>query len=345
MSADTIEPAAHPAVPAQDVRPARGRRLLERYAERLALPFLLAGLIVAFSLAPATRYAFATQANLQSLALTQCVVAIAAIAVTIPLVAGQFDVSVGPVLGMTSILTGKLTVEAGAPVWLAFVVGPVAGGVVGATSGYVVAYLKTNSFIITLGVGTVIAGVVSYATNNQIITGAPASLVRIGTNSWLGVPYLAWILLLVALFVGWLLRSTLFGRRLTQVGSNSRAAHIVGVNVSRTILLGFVCAGSLAGLAGVLLFAQTGAANPQVGAGYTLPALAAAFLGATTIRPGSFNVLGTLVGVFFVGVAVNGLTLAGAADWVQPVFNGGALVLAVALSSILGRRAGSSRSI
>jgi ribose transport system permease protein len=170
-------------------------------------------------------------------------------------------------------------------------------------------------------------------------------LVRIGTNSWLGVPYLGWILLLVALFVGWLLRSTLFGRRLTQVGSNSRAAHIVGVNVSRTVLLGFVCSGALAGLAGVLLFAQTGAANPQVGAGYTLPALAAAFLGATTIRPGSFNVLGTLVGVFFVGVAVNGLTLAGAADWVQPVFNGGALVLAVALSSILGRRAGSSRSI
>lgn len=308
------------------------------YAERLALPVLLLVLIIAFTVAPTTRLSFPTQANLQSLALTQCVIAIAAIAVTIPLVAGQFDVSIGPILGMTSILTGKIAVEWGGPVWLAVILGPVAGAIVGAVSGYVVAYLRTNSFIITLGIGTLVGGVVSYITDNQIITGAPQSLVKVGTQTWIGIPYLGWILLVVALVAGWILRNTLFGRRLAQVGSNPRAAKIVGVHVERTILLAFVGSGFLAGLAGVLLFSQTGAANPQIGAGYTLPALAAAFLGATTIRPGNFNVAGTLVGVFFVGVAVNGLTLAGAADWVQPVFNGGALVLAVALSSVLARK-------
>lgn len=309
-----------------------------RYAERLALPLLLVALIVGFSVAPGTRLAFPSQANLQSLALTQCVVAIAAIAVTIPLVAGQFDVSVGPILGMTSVLTGKLTVEAGHSVWIAIVAGLLAGALCGAISGFLVSYLRTNSFIITLGTGTLIAGAVTYATDNQIITGAPESLVKVGTQTWMGVPYLGWILLVVALITGWLLRHTLFGRRLTQVGSNPKAAKIVGVHVERTMLLSFVASGVLAGLAGVLLFAQTGAANPQIGSGYTLPALSAAFLGATTIRPGNFNVAGTLVGVFFVGVAVNGLTLAGADDWAQPVFNGGALVLAVVLSSLLAKR-------
>jgi len=308
------------------------------YAERFALPFLLAAIILVFCLLPETRSVFPTRENLQSLALTQCVIAIAALAVTIPLVAGQFDVSVGPILGMTSILTGEITVTSGGPVWLAIIVGPLAGACVGVVSGYVVAYVRTNSFIITLGVGTLVGGGVIYITNSQIITGAPQSLVDVGTRTWLGVPYLGWILLVVAMLAGWMLRSTLFGRRLAQVGSNARAARIVGVRAERTVLLSFVASGFLAGLAGVLLFGQTGAANPQIGSGYTLPALAAAFLGATTIRPGNFNVIGTLIGVFFVGVAVNGLTLAGASDWAQPVFNGGALVLAVGLSSVLARR-------
>jgi len=319
--------------------PRRGSKVqVGVYAERFALPFLLAAIIILFSFLPATSSVFPTRANLQSLALTECVLAIAALAVTIPLVAGQFDVSVGPVLGMTSILTGKITVTWGGPVWLAVIVGPLVGACVGLVSGYVVAYMRTNSFIITLGVGTLVGGGVIYITDNQIITGAPQSLVDVGTLTWFGVPYLGWILLVVALVAGWMLRSTLFGRRLAQVGSNPRAARIVGVRAERTVLLSFVASGFLAGLAGVLLFAQTGAANPQIGAGYNLPALAAAFLGATTIRPGNFNILGTLVGVFFVGVAVNGLTLAGASDWAQPVFNGGALVLAVALSSVLARR-------
>ena len=309
------------------------------YAERFALPALILAMVIAFSVSPVTQLAFTSQPNLQSLALTQSVIAIAAIAVTIPLVAGQFDVSVGPILGMSSILTGLVTVKFGMPLWLGILAGPIAGALVGLVSGYVVAYLKTNSFIITLGVGTLLGGGVSLITDNRIITGAPEALVKVGTQSWLGIPYLGWILVAVAVIVGWCLRNTLFGRHLTQVGSNPRAARIVGVHVPRTTLLAFVASGGLAGLAGVLLFAQTGAANPQVGSGYTLPALAAAFLGSTTIRPGTFNILGTLVGVFFVGIAVNGLTLAGAADWVQPVFNGGALVLAVALSSVLSRRA------
>src|SRR5439155_13316889 len=115
-----------------------------------------------------------------------------------------------------------------------------------------------------------------------------------------------------------------------------------GVNTSQRVVLAFVASGTLAALAGAVQLARTGSASAQVGSNFTLAALAAAFLGATTITPGRFNVLGTLVGVLFVGVAVDGFTLMGAADWVEPVFNGGAVVIAVSLASYLSQRRAST---
>jgi ribose transport system permease protein len=116
------------------------------------------------------------------------------------------------------------------------------------------------------------------------------------------------------------------------------AARLVGLNVDRYVWSSFVVSGGLAGVAGILLLARSGIANPQAGPGFTLAALSAAFLGATAIRPGTFNVAGTLMGVLFVAVSVNGLVLSGAADWVEPTFNGAALLGAVALSAAIARR-------
>jgi len=306
-------------------------------AERVALIVVVLVLIGMFSLMPATSETFLSLENFQGLALTQSVIAIAALAATIPLVAGQFDVSVGPVLGMTSVLVGVLTVQQRMPVPLAVLISILAGGIVGAVSGLVIAYVRANSFIITLATGTFISGLVTLFTNNQIITDAPPSLVTFGTGVWLGLPWLGWSVICVAVLASLFLRYTVVGRRFALVGSNRNAARIVGVHVEWTTFLTFVISGLISGFSGVLLFAQTGAANPQIGAGYTLPALAAAFLGATCIRPGQFNIPGTLVGVLFVAVAVDGLTLAGAADWVQPVFDGAGLLIAVAISSLLAR--------
>jgi ribose transport system ATP-binding protein len=308
------------------------------YTERYALVILVFALVCLFSVMPSTSQTFLTLANLQGLALTQSVIAVAAIAATIPLLAGQFDVSIGPVLGMTSVVLAAATVRYQLPVPLSIMISVFAGGAVGAINGYIVAYLRTSSFIITLGTGTLVTGLVTLGTSNQTITDAPQSLVDFGSRSALGIPWLGWVLCTVAVLIWFFLRYTVPGRRLALVGSNRAAATIVGVRVNQTVFLSFVASGLLAGLAGVLLFAQVGAANPQAGVGYTLPALAAAFLGATTLRPGHFNILGTIVGVFFVGLAVDGLTLAGAADWVQPVFDGAGLVVAVVLSSVLARQ-------
>jgi hypothetical protein len=139
----------------------------------------------------------------------------------------------------------------------------------------------------------------------------------------------------VAMYV---LRHTPYGRYLASVGASPTSARLVGLNVPRVILSSFVFSGALSGIAGLVLLARAGTANPQVGPGYTLAALSAAFLGATAIRPGTFNVVGTLLGVLFVAVSVNGLVLAGAADWVEPTFNGAALLVAVTLSTALARR-------
>lgn len=320
-------------------RAARSQRLLP-VVERYALVVLLGLLIAFFALLPATSGTFLTVANLRSLAANEVVIAIAALAALVPLIAGQFDVSVGAVVGMVSVAVAALVVRAHVPLALALVLGVLLGSSVGLLNGLVIAYLRAGSFIITLGMATLVGGLVSLYTKNQVILGVPQSMIDFGTLNWLGVPRVVWLLALVALAIAYLLRHTVYGRQLLSVGANPRSALLVGIPVPLVVLFSFVLAGALAGVGGAVELARTGSGNPQVGPGYTLSALAAAFLGSTTIRPGRFNVPGTIVGVFFVAVSVNGLTLAGAADWVDPVFNGAAVVLAVGASTVLAHRRG-----
>ena len=323
------------------------RRLLRAHTallilERYALVVLLGLLIAFFALLPGTSESFLTVANIRNVAANETVIAIAALAALVPLIGGQFDVSVGAVLGMVSVAVAALTTRAGLPLGVALVAGVLMGAAVGAVNGFIVAYLRASSFIITLGMATMVGGLVSLYTKDQVILGVPQSAVNFGTLNWLGVPRVVWLLAAVALAVGYLLRHTVYGRQLLSVGANPRSARLVGIPVPWVVMLSFVLAGALAGIAGEIVLARTGSGNPQVGSGYTLSALAAAFLGSTTIRPGRFNVPGTIVGVFFVAVSVNGLTLAGAADWVDPVFNGAAVVIAVAASTMLAQRRGTA---
>jgi ribose transport system permease protein len=319
---------------------AHGRREpLTPIAGRYGLPAALVLLVVFFALDPATSETFLSAANLRNVLANQAVVATAALAALVPLACGEFDVSIGAVLGAVSVLVATLTTNSGFPAAWACLAGIAAGAAFGLVSGVLVAYVKAGSFVVTLGMATLIGGLVSLYSNDKTITG-PQSLLDLGAGTLLGIPRPALVMLAVALAIGYVLRFTVFGRRLRLIGENARAAQLVGVRVPRHILAAFVLSGALAGVAGVLQLARSGAASPQIGPGFTLTALAATFLGATTIRPGWFNVPGTIVGVFFVAVSVNGLTLAGAADWVDPVFNGAAVVIAVAIATYLTNRKG-----
>jgi ribose transport system permease protein len=306
--------------------------------ERFGLLILFGVLIAVFSwLRPET---FATEANWQVIAVSQSVLVVAAVALIVPLVGGRFDVSVGANLGLCSILCSGLMSRDGVPLIVAIVLAVLVGVTIGVINGLVVAFLGVNSIIATLGMSTILGGLVSAYTNGIPITsGLPTSITGLSGRTIVGVPVLFVLALIIAALVWVGLTQTPYGRELSAIGSNLRAANLVGINVRRKVLLSFVISGALAGVAGVLQLAATGSGDPSVGGiNFIVPALAAVFLGATTWQPGKYNVPGAVLGLLFVSAAVSGLALLGVRPWVSDVFNGGAVVLAIIVSAHFRRR-------
>lgn len=306
--------------------------------ERFGLLFVLILLIVGFSvLRPST---FPTLANWQSILVSQSVIAMGALALVVPLVGGRFDISVGANLGMCSIACAAVMAKTSAPLSVAVVAAAGLGTMVGLINGFIVGFLGVSSLIATLGTGTIMTGLVSlYTSGVPISNGISSTLTNLSVANVLEVPEIFVAVVVVALAVWYLLSQTAYGRRLAAVGANPVAARLVGIRVRRTVVLSFGVAGMLAGLAGVLAVAQLGNGNPQLGGvEFILPALAAAFLGATVFSPGLYNIPGTLVGVLFVGTAISGLALLGVAPWVEQVFNGCAVIVAVSLSQYFRRQ-------
>ncbi|WP_157475697.1 ABC transporter permease [Parafrankia sp. EUN1f] len=310
-------------------------------AERYALVGLLVAVALFFCFLPASSETFPTAANLRILAANQAVTLLLALAALIPLVAGHFDFSVGASAATASVLCAGLMQNNHAPLALAVVVALAAGLGIGLVNGVAVAWLKMNAFVSTLATATVLGGFIQwYAHGQSISNNISTALIDFGSTTWLGIPRPVFLVALVAAALWYVLGQTPYGRSLYAIGENPRAARLVGISTRGYPLLAFAGAGLVAGIAGVVLTARTAGATADNGTTMLFPALAAVFLGATAIRPGRFNVFGTVFGVALVAVSVSGLTLAGTSDWVNPVFNGGALAVAVGLSTYLRRRSG-----
>jgi ribose transport system permease protein len=313
----------------------------DRLAEggtRFGLLFLLVVVCIVFTVMPSTSATFATSANLAAVVGSQSPVAIIALAAMIPLVAGQFDISVGTTTSICAIASAALISHDHAALFEAALLAVVLGAAIGAVNGFFVSYLRVSSVIATLGMTTLLQGVISQATSGASINGIPSSMIAFADGSTLGLPNLLYVLAAVTLVTIYLLHFTPFGRYLYALGSNPAASKLVGLSVKRLTALSFIVAGAGAGLAAILLVTRIGGASPDNGFDYTLPALAAVFLGASTIRPGRFNAIGTIVAIAFLAALSSGLTLSGLPDYVQSYVNGGALVVGVALSAFLGRR-------
>ncbi|MFT4008699.1 MAG: ABC transporter permease [Nocardioidaceae bacterium] len=309
------------------------------FLERYALVLVVAALCIFFSVYGGTANVFPTAANWRNLLGNQTVVAVAALAILLPLMCNQFDLSIGANVGLCAITAAACFERLDAPWIVALLVGVGTGLVVGIINGIVVVRFGVMSLIATLGTSSLIQGFVSWFTKGQFIQkNVPQGLVDFGSQLWLGIPRVTFAVALVALVVYYVQQHTPYGRELVSIGDNPLAARLNGINVKARIFSSFALSGVLAGVAGVLLLARSGAGNPQVGPGYTLAALSSAFLGATAIHPGRFNVIGTIVGVLLVAVSVNGLVLAGAADWVEPAFDGAALLGAVGIAAYITRR-------
>lgn len=328
---------AAPPTPPRDVDTGRLRRRTQ-IAASFALPSLLLALIVLFSLLqPDT---FATFANLRAVLLTQSVLAVLSIAVLLPLIIGEFDLSVGANLGLGAIAVTGLISKQHFSLTAAVILGVVICTVTGLINGLLVAKVRINAFIATLGTGTLISGVVLwYSDSTTISEGLPDSLTAISRQSIAGVPLPAIYLLIIALVVWYLLDFTPLGRYLYALGGSKDASRLAGLNVDRLTILTFTATGLLCGIGGVIEAAGLGIGNPSVGPPLLLPAFAAAFLGATAFKVGTFNVWGTLLAVFTLAAGITGLNLIGVAAFIEPLFNGGALIIAVTATRYLQREA------
>ncbi len=325
-------------------RERRNQYILD-FTERYALVVAFAAVLLFFSVWSKTSGTFPTAANVKNVLGNQAVIGLLALAITIPLVCGEFDFSVGSLAGLTQVLTAGFMSRLGMPVILAVLIPIAIGAFIGLSNGNTVARIGVNSLIVTLGVSNVLLGIVEWYTNGQsIINHISPSLTKVGSGEWLGLPRTIYFLAIGAIIVHYLLEHTPFGRYLYSIGSNRDAARLVGLRVERNVVVAFVLSGTLAGIAGVLLVARNGGASPQVGTVIdTLQALAAAYLGATAIKPGRFNVIGTMIAIFFLAFTVTGLSLAGVANWINDTFYGAALFVAVLVSTLVGRkRAGAS---
>lgn len=307
--------------------------------ERAGLLILLAAMIVFFSVDGDVGDVFRSGPNVRSILANQSVTGLIALAMVVPLIAGYFDLSTAAVAGLANVTTAALIGTHGWPIAAGIVVAMLVAAAVGVINGVLVARLKLNGFVVTLGMYILLGGLLQFYTKGSAVTdGIPASFNDWGSLRYLGIPRPFWLLLVVGLITWYGLMHTPWGRELASIGSNPRAAHLVGIRVDRRVFSSLVVSALLAGAAGVLLTSRSGGADPVEGSSYLFPALAAVFLGATTIRPGSYNVWGTVAGVFVVAVGVSGFTLLGAAAWLTDVFNGGALIIAVAVSTLAGQR-------
>ena len=269
----------------------------------------------------------------------QAITAMLALGIIIPLAAGVFDLSFAGVCGVAVAVTAWAQVEGWNPAAAALLAVLVATAI-GAVNGFVVVKLKVNSFIATLGMSSLLLALTYWITDGvQIVSGFRDWFLDLGTLQLIGIPLPFYAMVVLAIVVYIVIEYLPIGRYLYASGGNPVAARLAGVRVDRIVFGSLVVSSLVAGLAGVVLAARLGTASPDIGPSYLLPAFSAVFLGSTQIKPGRVNVVGTLIAIYLLATGVKGLQLAGAPVYVDDLFNGAALIIAVALAARSARKA------
>lgn len=315
----------------------RTRALLGDAAERYALLAVWGVTCVIFGiLRPDT---FLTTSNFTTIFGSQAILVVLTLALLVPLTAGDYDLSVAATMGLSSMTLAILNVNHGWSIWLAVLAALVVGLVVGLINGALVVLLEIDSLIATLGTSTFIAGVILWISNSQTISGISDSLINIVVvDQWLGIPLEFYYGIALGIVMLYVFEFTPVGRRLLFVGRGRGVARLSGIRVPRLRWGAFAVSGVISAFAGVLYAGTLGSADPTSSLSFLLPAFAAAFLGATTIVPGRFNPIGSIAAVYFLVTGITGLQLLGVQTFVQQLFYGTALILAVALSQFARRR-------
>lgn len=289
---------------------------------------------------------FPTMANLSNMLGSQAVLLILALGLIIPLRANIYDLSVAAVLTLSAVIVASFYVNFGWPLWQAAILALVAGMFVGFVNGFIVTRFDIDPFIVTLGIGTVVLGITYIISESRTISGVDPVLSKVMLSKpAFGIPLDFYYALALCFVVWFVFEYTAFGQRLLFIGQNPDVARLNGVAVPKLRWIALICSATVASLAGIVYVGTTLSADPVSGGGFLLPAFAAAFLGSTTIRIGRFNPWGTLIAVYFLVTGITGLQLMGAQQYVQQLFYGGALVIAVVLSKIVRARSEKKRLV
>lgn len=317
--------------------PSAARTVATNALQRFSIVIALIVVIVVFgALKPDT---FLTTSTLQGILGSQAVLVVLTCALLIPLTAGDYDLSVTGVLMLSQMMIGVLNAEHHMNVVLVVLLCLLTGALIGFANGAFVLLFGVDPFIVTLGTGTVLSGVVLWIGNSTTISGISPGLSNwVIVDRFLGVPLAFWYGLVLTILLWYYLEHTASGRRLLFVGRGRAVSRLSGIRVNRIRWGSLVASGLTSALAGILYAGTTGAADPVSGQAFLLPTFAAAFLGSTAILPGKFNSGGSFLAVYFLVAGTTGLTMLGAESYVQDLFYGGALVIAVCASQFSRRR-------
>jgi ribose transport system permease protein len=311
----------------EDARPVRG--FIERYA-------LVGLLVLLFGVCSIALPEFRSISILQVMVSSQAVVLLLALTATIVLRTGYFDLSI-PAIMLTATAIIVVGNHHGQPLALLILIALVAGAAVGGLNALLIVWLGVDSFVTTLGVFTALTGLTYAITDSKVVLGVPDALINFSRDREFGLPaitYYGWGLAIVLWYV---YQRTPLGRYMLFIGGSPDAAKLSGIRVGRICTGAFVFSGLIAAAVGVLLAGNLGAIDPSIGNQYLLAPYAAVFLGATAITVGRFNAIGTVVALYLLVVGITGLQIAGADTWVNNVFNGCALIIAVSLAKLVAR--------
>lgn len=311
--------------------------------DRFSGLWIWGGLILLFSLLrPDT---FLSLITLHSVAAQQAIVAILALALVVPLAAGVFDLSIGANVGFSAVLVTMLQSNQGYSMWTSIAITVAASALIGVFNGLVVVVLKVDSFIATLGSSSIIVAVQTIVTKlQQPVPPVGEAWRKLTQTEVFGFQIVVVYMLAIGLLLWWVLEYTPFGRFIYATGGNREAARLSGVRVSRLVFTSLVISAVIGSIAGILYASRT-APSLTFGNTLLLPAFAAAFLGTTQLKPGRFNVWGTVIAIYALATGIKGLQLINNQRWLDDMFNGVALIAAVALAGARLRAAQHERRI
>ncbi len=282
---------------------------------------------------------FLTWANFSTILGSQAVLVVVTLGLIIPLTANDFDLSIAFVMTLSSMMVAVLNVNHEIGIVWAVLAALAMGIVVGLINGLLITIFRIHSLIVTLGTGTFLHGLTLWLSDSMTISGISSSLINVViVDRLFGVPLEFYYAIALAALVWYLLEYTALGRRILFVGRGRDVAKLSGINTDRIRVACLAVSGLFGALAGVLYAGTQGAADPVSGVTYQLPAFAAAFLGSTCIAPGRFNPWGAAVAVYFLVTGITGLVFLGFSSFIQEMFYGGALVVAVTLSQLVRGR-------